>query len=89
MSADRRQGGDWRLVAAVGLLGFGGAVQAEETDTAPDLDFLEYLGSWESSDEDWVLLADAEATEDTERKRDDEEVAQPDGEQLAELDDES
>ena len=28
----------------------------------PDMEFLEYLGSWEESDEDWVLLA-AEAVE--------------------------
>lgn len=31
---------------------------------APDIEFLEYLGSWEESDEDWLLLA-AEVAEVT------------------------
>ena len=28
---------------------------------APDLEFLEYLGSWEESDEDWLLFDDDDA----------------------------
>lgn len=26
-------------------------------DAAPDMEFLEYLGSWEDSDEEWMLFA--------------------------------
>ena len=44
-----------------GLLGCSGVVSAND-DVMPDMDFLEYLGSWEESDEDWVVLA-AEAVE--------------------------
>jgi hypothetical protein len=47
------------LVAAVAV------AQDEET---PDLAFLEYLGSWEDSDEDWLVVAenlDAAADDET------------------------
>jgi len=27
-------------------------------DIQPDLELLEYLGSWEESDEDWLLFSD-------------------------------
>lgn len=29
---------------------------AGANEAAPDMEFLEYLGSWEESDEDWVLF---------------------------------
>ena len=29
---------------------------ATADDDAPDLEFLEYLGSWDESDEDWLLF---------------------------------
>ncbi len=29
-----------------------------ETDEAPDMAFLEYLGMWDETDEDWLLLDD-------------------------------
>ena len=29
-------------------------------DDLPDIEFLEYLGSWEESDEDWLLVRDVE-----------------------------
>lgn len=33
-------------------------------DEPPDIDFLEYLGSWEESDDEWLLFSDeAEADE--------------------------
>ncbi len=35
------------------------ALAADEVP--PDLEFLEYLGSWEESDEDWLLFAEAAA----------------------------
>lgn len=67
-----------------GLLGVSGLVIAQDAE-APDLEFLEYLGSWDDTDEDWVILVvDAEetnASEETEQQ----DVSAPDGEKLAEL----
>ena len=30
---------------------------SEVADEAPDMEFLEYLGSWETSDDEWILFA--------------------------------
>jgi hypothetical protein len=61
------------LGAAAGLASMAGA--ADEPG-APELDFLEYLGSWQAEDEEWVIEAGWE---------EDEEVAPPaDGRQEAE-----
>jgi len=49
------------------LLLVGGTVFAAG-DKLPDEDFLEYLGSWEETDEDWLML-EKEAQKE-ERKRD-------------------
>ena len=57
MLADSRQ--LLRLAIACGLLGTGGAVVAEDEEL-PDIEFLEYLGSWEESDEDWLLVSDVD-----------------------------
>ena len=66
-------------LAAVGVVVSQNA-QAEED--APDLDFLEYLGSWQESDEEWLAVAEWEGAgqvkEDTraatERKDDEDET---------------
>lgn len=81
MSADRK----YRrlgLTVALGILG-GGYALAEE---APDLEFLEYLGSWEESDEDWLIFNrfDAEEAKDNEERSD----PAPEGEESTEKDDE-
>lgn len=56
MSADSGGYGDFRsLVLAGALLGSCGAA-AQADDTLPDAEFLEYLGSWEASDEEWLLV---------------------------------
>lgn len=34
----------------------GTAALAEEQEQAPDAEFIEYLGLWEETDEDWLLL---------------------------------
>jgi hypothetical protein len=47
------------IVVACGLLGFSGGVSAGD-DSLPDVEFLEYLGSWDESDEDWLLISDVE-----------------------------
>ena len=49
-----------RLALVAGIAGFGGVAGATE-DELPDLEFLEYLGSWEESDEEWLLF-DAEVS---------------------------
>ncbi len=33
---------------------------ADGADALPDMEFLEYLGSWEDSDEEWMLFAGEE-----------------------------
>ena len=45
-------------IASVLLGGTAGAIAAD--DELPDIEFLEYLGSWEESDEDWVLVSDVD-----------------------------
>lgn len=42
------------ILAPLGLTA--AALAADEVQ--PDLEFLEYLGSWEESDEEWLLFSD-------------------------------
>jgi hypothetical protein len=80
MSADC--GWRWSLALLAGMLGSGFAV-AEES---PDLEFLEYLGSWEAADEDWLLFRDDNAEQlKADDKRND---PAPTGEESTETDDE-
>ncbi len=53
-----------RCLAGVLLVTSGGAWSADAAkdevdaaDAVPDMEFLEYLGSWEDSDEEWLLFA--------------------------------
>ena len=89
MSADSLNADKLMRVAVLwGLIGVTGIVVADEAE-APELEFLEYLGSWEESDEDWLLLA-AEAVDKKESEETiDESEPAPNGEKLAELDDET
>ena len=58
MSVEKRQPDvALKVVVLWGLLGCSGIVGADD-DVMPDMEFLEYLGSWEESDEDWVLFTD-------------------------------
>ena len=75
------------LAVLCGLLTCGGAAIAQELDT-PDLAFLEYLGSWEESDEDWVLFAVTEAQQARSDDDGNETDPAPQEEKVAELDDE-
>ncbi len=61
---------------------------AQEAD-APDLAFLEYLGSWEESDEVWVLLSDQESKQAESDDNGNETDPAPQEETVAELDDEN
>jgi hypothetical protein len=47
-----------RLMGAVAsaLLAVPGAARAADAPAAADEEFLEYLGSWEGDDSDWILL---------------------------------
>ena len=75
------------LAVLCGLLTCGGAAFAQETE-APDLAFLEYLGSWEESDEDWVLFSEEEANEAKSDDSGKETDPAPQVEKVAELEDE-
>lgn len=69
------------------LLVTGGMVLAAD-DKLPDEDFLEYLGSWEESDEDWLMFERESKKE--ERKRDDSDAdADEPADEWAETKDES
>jgi hypothetical protein len=89
MSGENRYAENFcKMAMACGLLG-GGAIAVAADEPAPDIEFLEYLGSWEESDEDWVLLAaetfDAKGPE----QKDEKSEPAPDGEKLAETDNEN
>ena len=72
-----------RLAAICGLLGGSPAI----ADEVPELEFLEYLGSWEESDEDWLLFNEVDA--DKARASDERSDPAPEGEESTETDDES
>jgi len=68
------------LVLAFGATGTVLAAEAEE----PDMEFVEYLGLWEESDEEWLMVEhqmDAEAEERIDPV--------PEGEESTEDDDEN
>jgi hypothetical protein len=50
----------------------------------PDPEFIEYLGMWDETDEDWQLLDEVQAAEIEERRD-----SEPEGEESAEKSDES
>jgi hypothetical protein len=52
-----------RVIMACSLLALSGGVTAED-DELPDVEFLEYLGSWDESDEDWLLVKDVTKARD-------------------------
>ena len=45
-----------RLVLLAAVAGFVGTAQAQQDE--PDLSFLEYLGSWQEGDEEWLIVAE-------------------------------
>ena len=68
---------------ACGLLLLSGAFAAGEQEE-PDLEFLEYLGMWEESDEEWQLIDETVAADSAERSD-----PVPEGEESTEKEDES
>ena len=71
-SASKKQAETALKVAVVwGLLGCS-AIACADDEAIPDMEFLEYLGSWEESDEDWVLLTETDVEQvASEKKRTD------------------
>lgn len=54
-----------KLLCRLTIAALGGAcaagVQADEKEQEiPDLEFLEYLGSWQESDEEWLIVSEWE-----------------------------
>lgn len=73
-----------QLIALVACgLCLGMSAMAEEEDV-PDAEFLEYLGMWQESDEDWLLLEEIQMADIDERSD-----PVPDGEESTEMKDES
>jgi hypothetical protein len=54
----------------------------------PEIEFIEYLGLWEESDEDWVLFSDS-FDADKRAKNEQRSDPAPEGEESTEKDDES
>ena len=73
-----------RRTAAVGALLLGCSVVLAADEELPDPDFLEYLGMWEESDEEWVIFNEPFAAD-----REDESDSEPDDEDSTEKTDES
>ena len=70
------------FLLACGLC-LGAAAMAEE-ELPPDAEFLEYLGMWEETDEDWLLLDEFRLVENMERSD-----PVPEGEESTETENES
>ena len=61
-----------------------GAVALAEEEPSPDAEFLEYLGMWEETDEDWRMLDEVVTVENKERSD-----PAPEGEESTETENES
>jgi hypothetical protein len=48
------------LLAAGGVWLARGAAAQPPADAAPDLEFLEYLGSWQADDDEWLAIREWE-----------------------------
>lgn len=75
-----------RQVVLTGLLMLGCSLAAakEGNEETPDMEFLEYLGYWEGSDEEWLIFEESELSELDERSD-----PVPQGEESTETEDES
>lgn len=73
-----------RKTVLLGSLLMGCSLVLAADDEIPDAEFLEYLGLWEESDEDWLIF-DEPVTADAEERND----PVPQGEESAETTDES
>ena len=71
------------LLLGIALFASTDAIAEAENDEIPDMEFLEYLGLWEETDEDWLLLDDEEVADNDERSD-----SVPEGEESTEIEDE-
>ena len=65
------------------LLAISGLVLAADGDS-PEMDFLEYLGMWEESDDEWLIFEDEQVAMDVDERID----PVPEGEESTESKDE-
>lgn len=73
-----------KRTALLGSLLMGCGLVLAADDEVPDAEFLEYLGLWEESDEDWLIFEEP-VTADAEKRSD----PVPQGEESTETKDES
>jgi len=73
-----------RKAALLGSLMLGCSLVLAADDEVPDAEFLEYLGLWELSDEEWLIFEEV-VTADAEERND----PAPEGEESTEKTDES
>ena len=71
------------LLLGIALFASADAIAEAENDEVPETEFLEYLGLWEETDEDWLLLEDEEVADNDERSD-----PVPEGEESTETKDE-
>lgn len=64
---------------------------AAMADDLPDEAFLDYLGSWQESDDEWVMFdeMDTDQTDQTDQQADSESDPAPQGEESTETEDEN
>lgn len=72
---------------AAGVLVLGCGLVPAADDDVPDAEFLEYLGSWEESDEEWLVF-ESEQTADAART-DERSDPEPEAEASTETEDET
>jgi len=54
----------WKTLVGIAAAGLAGSPSAPaEESEEPDLEFLEYLGSWQAQDDEWVIAAEWESDE--------------------------
>jgi hypothetical protein len=59
------------VAAAAALCGLSGSTgaAAQESEAPPDIDFLEYLGSWQADDEEWLVIAEGQRGAESAERR--------------------
>ena len=72
------------LLCGIAFCMSAGAAAEEQDEEVPEMEFLEYLGMWEETDEDWLLLDEEGVVSDDERTD-----PVPQGKESTETDDES
>ena len=72
------------LLCGIAICSSVGAIGDAEDDEVPDSEFLEYLGLWDESDEEWLLLDEDEVAVNEERSD-----PVPEGKESPETEDES